>query len=74
MGLLRGVAAKLTLQQQQAAAVRGLGRPAGLALRLGGAKRGFAGHEIWRAEADNDSLPKVKRRDGTFAEIDKQRG
>jgi NAD(P)H-dependent glutamate synthase small subunit len=31
-------------------------------------------HEIWRDESDNDNLPKVKRRDGSFAEIDKTRG
>jgi NAD(P)H-dependent glutamate synthase small subunit len=38
---------------------------------LAGAKK----HEIWRDErSDNDNLPKVKRRDGSFAEIDKTRG
>eukprot|EP00612_Vaucheria_litorea_P002112 CAMPEP_0171457308 /NCGR_PEP_ID=MMETSP0945-20130129/3441_1 /TAXON_ID=109269 /ORGANISM="Vaucheria litorea, Strain CCMP2940" /LENGTH=558 /DNA_ID=CAMNT_0011982895 /DNA_START=59 /DNA_END=1735 /DNA_ORIENTATION=+ len=32
-------------------------------------------HETWRDEkSDNDNLPKVKRRDGSFAEIDKTRG
>ena len=32
-------------------------------------------HEIWRSEgSDTDNLPSVKRRDGTLAEIDKNRG
>lgn len=32
-------------------------------------------HEVWRYEVGtNDNTPKVKRRDGTFGEIDKTRG
>lgn len=31
-------------------------------------------HETWRDDVDTDNLPKVKKRDGTFAEIDKTRG
>lgn len=31
-------------------------------------------HEVWREEFETDNLPKVKRRDGTFAVIDKRRG
>jgi NAD(P)H-dependent glutamate synthase small subunit len=31
-------------------------------------------HETWRDENDTDNLPKVKKRDGTIAEIDKTRG
>mmetsp|Transcript_25281 Transcript_25281/g.39869 ORF Transcript_25281/g.39869 Transcript_25281/m.39869 type:complete len:565 (-) Transcript_25281:365-2059(-) len=35
---------------------------------------GFTKHEIWRDENEHDNLPKVKRRDGTVAEIDNMRG
>ena len=31
-------------------------------------------HEVWRYEGGTDNTPKVKRRDGTFGEIDKTRG
>ena len=31
-------------------------------------------HEVWRDDNDADNLPKVKRRDGTVASIDKKRG
>lgn len=31
-------------------------------------------HEIWRDDNDTDNIPMVKRRDGTVAEIDKNRG
>ena len=31
-------------------------------------------HEIWRDENEQDNLPKVRRRDGTIAEISKDRG
>lgn len=40
-------------------------------------KRCFAvgqDHEVWRYEEGTDNTPKVKRRDGTFGEIDKTRG
>ena len=31
-------------------------------------------HETWRDENELDNLPKVRRRDGTLADIDKTRG
>ena len=31
-------------------------------------------HETWRDEHEVDNLPKVRRRDGTIADIDKTRG
>lgn len=31
-------------------------------------------HETWRDDNDSDNVPKVKKRDGTFAEVDKSRG
>lgn len=31
-------------------------------------------HETWRDEHESDNLPKVKKRDGTFGDIDKTRG
>ena len=30
-------------------------------------------HETWRDEHDTDNVPKVKKRDGTFGQIDKNR-
>ena len=34
----------------------------------------FEKHETWRDEAETDNMPKVKRRDGTFGDIEKTRG
>lgn len=31
-------------------------------------------HEAWRDENDTDNLPKVKKRDGTYGKIEKERG
>ena len=31
-------------------------------------------HEVWRDDNDTDNVPKVKKRDGSFATVDKRRG
>lgn len=69
------------LVQQQARAVR---QNQSVAFRLQttryqasgvtGGKEKKARHETWREDNDTDNLPKVKKRDGSFGEIDKTRG
>ncbi|EWM26869.1 glutamate synthase [Nannochloropsis gaditana] len=41
------------------------------ASRLGGS---ITRHEVWRDDNEQDNLPKVKRRDGSIAAIEKKRG
>lgn len=35
---------------------------------------GIGRHEVWRDDNDTDNVPKVKKRDGSIATIDKRRG
>ena len=55
-------------------AKRGLAAAAAGAADGGATTKGKARHETWRDDNDSDNLPKVRKRDGSFGEIDKTRG